>query len=128
MALADVEGLITFTYYNDLERASEFYRDVMGFELVIDVGFAKVYKVAENAHIGLVDGKKGLLKATKDKPVMLTFIVNDVDAWHRYLTENGVNIDQPPKEADYLNMKILLLKDPEGYVIEILEFLTKPYG
>jgi len=25
-------------------------------------------------------------------------------------------------------MKTLLFRDPEGYVIEILEFLAKPYG
>lgn len=128
LALGDVEGLITFTYYENLERASKFYSDIMGFELVIDVDFAKVYKISENAHIGIVDGNKGLLKATRDKPVMLSFIVNDVDTWYNYLIDKGVKINNSPQEADYLKMKVLLLEDPEGYVIEILEFLTKPYG
>jgi predicted enzyme related to lactoylglutathione lyase len=100
----------------------------MGFEEVIDVDFAKVYKVAENAHIGLVDGKRGSLKPSEDKPVMITVIVDDIDAWHRHLVENGVEIDQPPKEPPYLRMKTLLFRDPEGYVVEILEFLEKPYG
>jgi len=123
-----VEGSITFFYYDDLERASKFYGDVMGFEKVIDVDFAKVYKAAENTHVGLVDGKRGFLKAAEDKPVMLSFMVDDVDSWHRHLQGRGVKIDQPPKQADYLRMKVLLFKDPEGYVLEILQFLTKPYG
>ena len=97
MELPKPEGLITFTYYHDLDRACEFYSEVMGFEKVIDVDFAKVYKAAENAHIGLVDGKRGFLKPSEDKPVMITVIVDDVDAWHRRLVENGVEIDQPPR-------------------------------
>ena len=128
MTTPELEGLITFTYYDDLESACKFYGEIMGFEEVIDVDFAKVYKVAENAHIGLVDGKRGSLKPSKDKPVMITIIVDDVDAWHMYLVENGVEIDQPPKEPPYLRMKTLLFRDPEGYVVEILEFLAKPYG
>jgi predicted enzyme related to lactoylglutathione lyase len=99
MSPPDSEGLITFTYYDDLERACQFYGGVMGFEEVIDVDFAKVYKVAENAHIGLVDGKRGSLKPSEDKPVMITVIVDDIDAWHRHLVENGVEIDQPPQGA-----------------------------
>jgi lactoylglutathione lyase len=128
MTTPEPEGLITFTYYEDLERACKFYGEIMGFEEVIDVDFAKVYKVAENAHIGLVDGERGSLKPSKDKPVMITVIVDDVEAWHRHLVENGVEIDQPPKESPYLRMKTLLFRDPEGYVVEILEFLAKPYG
>lgn len=128
MNLSKPEGLIVFTYYNDLNRACDFYSEVMGFEKVIDVDFAKVYKIAENAHIGLVDGKRGSLKPFKDKPVMITIIVDDIDTWHRHLVENKVEIDQPPKEPTYLKMKTLLFRDPEGYIIEILEFLAKPYG
>ena len=123
-----IEGLITFFYYNDLERASQFYRDVMGFELVIDLDFAKVYKIYDDAHVGLVDGNRGYLKAGLEKPVMLTFIAKDVDVWYRYLRGKGVEIEQEPREADYLKMKTLLIRDPEGYLIEILKWLTHPYG
>lgn len=128
MKSKSIDGLITFTYYDDLEKAEKFYGEIMGFELVIDVDFAKVYKVADNAHIGIVGGKKGSIKPTEDKPVMLTVVVNDIDAWYIYLKERNVDIFQPPETSSYLNMKTLLMKDPEGYVIEILEFLTKPYG
>jgi len=59
-----VNGLITFLYYDDLEKAEEFYRDVMGFDLVVDQGWAKILNVAEKAHVGLVDGNVGYHKAS----------------------------------------------------------------
>jgi lactoylglutathione lyase len=80
MALEGVEGMITFTYYNDLEKAAEFYGETMGFELVIDVAFAKVYRVSGSSHVGIVDGERGFLRAKEDKPVMITFVVEDIDA------------------------------------------------
>ena len=128
MDMNGIEGMITFTYYHDLTAAERFYGEVMGLEKVVDVGFAKVYKAAENAHMGIVDSAEGHLEASEDKPVMLTFIVEDIEAWHRRLEANGVDITQPPKEAPYLGMKTMLFRDPEGYVGEILEWLKKPYG
>jgi len=128
MSAQGIEGMFTFTYYDDLDEAERFYRDVMGFEKVIDVEFAKVYKVAGNSHVGLVDGSKGFLKTSDEKPVMLTFVVDDIEAWNQRLKEAGVEITQLPKEATYLKMKTMLFKDPEGYVLEVLEFLKKPYG
>ena len=128
MDMNDIEGMITFTYYHDLEAAAKFYEEVMGLEKVVDVEFAKVYKAAENAHMGIVDSAEGHLNAAEEKPVMLTFIVDDIEAWHSHLVENGVEITQPPKEVSYLRMKTMLFKDTEGYVGEILEWLKKPYG
>ncbi len=128
MDVSEIEGQIIFTYYNDLEAAARFYRDLMGFEPDIDVEFAKVYKVYGSTHVGIVDGNLGSIKATEDKPVMISFIVGDIESWHEYLKEKGVDVFQPPKEAAYLKMKTMLFRDTEGYVLEILEFLKKPYG
>ena len=128
MSIRGVDGSITFFYYEDLEKADEFYDDVMGFEKVIDMDFAKVFRVSGGAHFGIVDGTRGSMRPTEDKPVMFTVIADDIEAWHGYLKERGVEIDQPPKVASYLKMKTMLFRDSEGYVIEILEFLTKPYG
>ncbi len=128
MPMEGIEGSITFFYYEDLGRAEEFYGGVMGLEKVIDVGFAKVFRVSGGAHFGIVDGKRGSMRPTRDKPVMFTVIVDDIETWYMRLKDRGVEIDQPPKSASYLKMKTMLFRDPEGYVIEILEFLTEPYG
>ncbi|MFH2111260.1 MAG: VOC family protein [Candidatus Bathyarchaeota archaeon] len=123
-----IEGMITFTYHDNIEKASEFYRDVLGLQPVMNRDWVKIYKAGADSHIGLVDSEHGYLKPSKDKPVMLSIMVQDIDAWHRRLTEKGVKTNHPPKEADGIHMRGFLTWDPSGYVIELLEFLTKPYG
>lgn len=81
-----IEGMITFTYHDDLEKASTFYHDVLGLHPVMDQDWVKIYKAGADSHIGLVDSKHGYLKPSQDKPVMLSIIVQDIDAWHRRLT------------------------------------------
>jgi len=117
-----VDGLITFLYYNDLGKAEEFYRDVMGFTLVTDQKWAKIFKVAENAHVGLVDGDVGYHKADPIKPVMVTVVVPDVDAWYEHFQRLGVETLSEPKDDEELGLRMFLLEDPEGYVIEIQRF------
>ncbi|MGD2200024.1 MAG: VOC family protein [Candidatus Bathyarchaeota archaeon] len=117
-----VNGLITFFYYDDLEKASEFYGGVMGFELTTDQGWAKIFKVAEDAYVGCVDGNVGYHKPTMDKPVMLTVVVDDPDAWYHHLRSHGVETLSEPHDNEELNLRIFLLEDPEGYVIEIQKF------
>ncbi len=122
MSSPPVNGIITFFYYKDLARAAEFYDEVMGFQLVQDQKWAKIFKVRENAYMGCVDGNKGYHKADPTKPVMLTVIVDDPDAWYRHLKENGVETLNEPHDDDELGLRIFLLHDPEGYVIEIQKF------
>ncbi|MCW4048962.1 MAG: VOC family protein [Candidatus Bathyarchaeota archaeon] len=123
-----IEGMITFTYHDDIEKANKFYRDTMGFKQVMDRDWVKIFKVGADSHVGLVDSEKGFLKPQKEKPVMLSFMVDDIDAWYSKLTEQGVKTNHPPQVGDDIHMSGFLLWDPSGYVIEILQFLTKPYG
>jgi predicted enzyme related to lactoylglutathione lyase len=122
MTDVDVDGLITFFYYDNLEEAVRFYTEVMGFDLVIDQVWSKIFKVAEKAHVGLVDGRKGYHRPSSVKPVMLTVLVPDVDAWYGRLKRLGVKTLSEPKDSEELNLRMFLLEDPEGYVIEIQKF------
>lgn len=123
-----VEGFITFTYHEDLERAADFYRDVLELDMVMDRSWVKIFKLGKDSHIGLVDSKRGFLKPSEEKPVMLSIFVEDVEKWYRKLTEKGVKTKQPPSEEEEIHMKGFLIWDPSCYVVEIFQFLTKPYG
>lgn len=118
-----IEYPIFFFYYEDLERALNFYRGVLGLELAIDQGWCKILKINDSAYLGLVDEKKGSLRAVKEKGALLTLVVEDVDAWHEKLQEKGV----PGLTPTFLNAEIgvygFFFLDPEGYKIEIQKFL-----
>ena len=124
----EINGTITFFYYDDLERATEFYEDIMGFEKVIDIPLAKVFRVHGDSHVGLVDGHTGYLRYGESKPVMLSWFSDDIDAWHRHLKAKGMEIEQPPEKQSYLEMRTMLFRDPEGYLLEVMQWLKKPYG
>jgi len=123
LAEAGVEGLITFLYYRDLNRAARFYEDVMGFELTVDEGWAKIYRALDGAYVGLVDERRGYHRASASKPVMVTVVVADVDAWYRGLRERGVETLNEPRDVEEVGIRAFLLEDPEGYVIEVMKFL-----
>ena len=97
--MKDIEGMITFTYYNDIENATEFYRETLGFTEVMNREWVKIFKVGKDSHIGLVNAEKGYLKPQAEKPVMLSVFVEDVDAWYRMLEEKGVKTNHPPQKG-----------------------------
>ena len=120
--MPSIDGSITFLYYNDLGKAVKFYKEVLGLEITVDQGFAKIFKLHNGGHIGLVDGKKGSLKPSKDKPVMVTLLVPNVDEWFNHLIKKGVETRSPPKDDPDTKTRYFMFQDPEGYVIEIQRF------
>ena len=118
-----ITGMITFLYYKDLPTVAKFYEEVLGLELVIDQGFAKIYKVAGDAHIGIVDETRGYHKANPIKPVEITLLVTDVDAWYKRVLSQGVTTLTEPRDLVTPHLRMFLMQDPEGYVIEIQKFL-----
>ena len=118
-----IEGMITFLYYKDLAKVAQFYEDVLGLKLVIDQGFAKIYQVAGQAHIGLVDETRGYHRSNPIKPVEITLLVPDVDAWYQRIRSLGIETLTEPTIISSVNVRAFLLQDPEGYVVEIQKFL-----
>jgi len=116
------DGLLTFFYYKDLAKAAEFYENIMGFDLVVDQKWAKIYRVKGSALMGCVDGNVGYHKPNEIKPVMLTVIVDDPDAWYSHFKKHGVETLSEPHDDKDMGLRIFLLEDPEGYIIEIQKF------
>ncbi|MEM0991217.1 MAG: VOC family protein [Pseudomonadota bacterium] len=111
---------ITFIYYRDLLRAEAFWRDVMGLTLAIDQGHvAKIFRMADGAHIGLVDEAHGMNDWTEKKPIQICLRVEDVDAWYAYCQGFGAANLSQMFENDKLGIRAFVFDDPEGYQIEI---------
>ncbi len=123
-----LEGTLTLFYYDDLEKAFNFYRDVVGFDFVADFGYVKLFKVIEGALLGLVDGELGSHRTSPSKPVRLVVMVNDIDSWFRRVKAGGVNtFEDEPFTGERMKLKGFTFEDPEGYTVEMVQYLT-PYG
>ncbi len=110
---------ITFFYYDDLTAVIPFYEKVLGFELVLDQGLARIYRVGRG-HFGIVDGHRGHLRSQPNSAVLLTIVVDDVPAWHARMQAAGVT-----GLSDILLGRFcehFFFEDPQGYAIEIQRF------
>ncbi|SFS09310.1 VOC family protein [Yoonia litorea] len=116
---------ITFFYYRDLPAAMRFYENVLGLSLAIDQGWCKIYRIAEGAHVGLVDETKGMNKWLPEKCVQLCIRVPDVDAWYAYAQEESLDNLSELFVNDDIGIRAFVFNDPEGYQIEI-QSATRP--
>ena len=110
---------VTFLYYRDLAGAQRFYEEVLGLDLAIDQGWAKIYLLAGAAHVGLVDETRGMHRAADEKPVQLCLRVADVDAWRDWVAGCGVSGLSEMFENEALGIRAFVFDDPEGYQVEI---------
>lgn len=118
-----VQSQITFFYYRQLEPAERFYGDVLGLQLVEDQQYAKIYRTASNAFLGIVSGARGFHQPRPENAVLLTLVVDDVSEWYTYLEQSGVDLLTSVKEMEGIQVRGFFLKDPGGYTLEVQQFL-----
>lgn len=114
---------ITFLYYHDLDAAVPFYRDVLDLKLDRDQGWCKIFRLNDSSCVGLVDQTQGSVPASEDKPVLLTLVVDDVDAWYQHLQNEDVAVHGEPMLHEDIGVYCFFCEDPEGYTIEIQKFV-----
>ena len=69
-------GSITWTYHNDLLKMQQFYEEVLGFRMVADQGWTKIFQTSPTGFIGLVDERRGMLDYADEKAVEITWKVS----------------------------------------------------
>jgi catechol 2,3-dioxygenase-like lactoylglutathione lyase family enzyme len=111
---------ITFYYYADIHAVAPFYEQVLGFELVLDQGMARIYRIAGNAYFGIVDGNKGHLPHRPESATLLTIVSEDVAGWHARLSTADVEGLSEILRGTYCEH--FFFQDPAGYAIEIQRF------
>ena len=114
---------ITFFYHKDIEPAVRFYGEIMGFQLVSDQGWAKILRIAGNSYMGVVAGEKGFHRLQEKNAVLLTVVVDNVQAWHERLRETEAILLTELQDKPDIQVRCFFLQDPAGYAIEIQQFL-----
>jgi len=118
-----IEDQITFLYTEDLNRAGDFYSEVMGLELVLDQGMCRIFRTRKGAYLGVCQNKEKQRDARK-VGLIFTLVVEDVDGWYRYLeTQEVASLQGEPKVNEEYGIYHFFLQDLDGYNLEIQRFL-----
>jgi catechol 2,3-dioxygenase-like lactoylglutathione lyase family enzyme len=110
---------ITFTYTDDLDRASGFFREIMELELVLDQGPCHIYRLTETSFIGVCNLPD---RPTDAAGVTITIVSDDVDGWRDFLESKGLVYQRLPARSERFRIYSSLFVSPHGYRIEIQRF------
>ena len=119
--MQDFDGVITWVYFDDLDKTSAFYGDVLGLALWRDAGSARIFRVGPAAMIGVC-------RAFADRVVqpaggMITLLTDAVDETYARLLAEGAELEVPPERLERFGIYSFFCRDPNGYVIEVQSFL-----
>lgn len=113
-------------YYRDLPRATRFYQETLGFELVEDYGFGKLFQVAATSFLMLIDASIGRHSADEPKTVTTAFITDELEGWWDYLTGLDLPVRAPFNYQPGKPHDGFVVIDPEGYYLEFERFNPHP--
>ena len=107
---------------NDIERAEEFYGEILGFELLRKMGKSmSVYGVGEEDTLVLVEAETSYDPSSRDYRVdHFGFYVDspdEVDKLAEYFRENEVTVLSGP--ANRKRGRFVFISDPDGNMIEV---------
>ncbi|MEE0955722.1 MAG: VOC family protein [Eubacterium sp.] len=114
----------------DLEASRKFYGEVLGLEALptVDMGDHELwyFSLGGGAMLELIlykDRQPELHPAVKTKGIYRHFAlaVDDLDALYEKLTAAGTRILQEPAYVPNLKFRNILIEDPNGVEIEIVE-------
>jgi catechol 2,3-dioxygenase-like lactoylglutathione lyase family enzyme len=105
----------------DIERALQFYRDLLGFSVTFSIGnplsFVIIKQGEAQLHLGLSPDKAGSFHAH--------IMVDQLDAVYERLVEAGATIRQAPK-IQSLGLRDIVIADPDGNTFELAEPIAAP--
>ncbi len=120
----EVQATVLWLYYRDIPAMEAFYERLLGVDLLVDQGWAKVYEASRTGFIGLVDGERGLHQATDEKGVTVSFFTSDVDAWFARVQEQQLELRTPDLTDESGRVRVFVAYDAEGYFLEWDTFLA----
>jgi catechol 2,3-dioxygenase-like lactoylglutathione lyase family enzyme len=112
------KATVVWFYYKDMEGIQRFYEEVLGLDLIVDQGWAKIYPIGPTGYFGLVDEQLGMHNFTEDKAVTLSMFTANLDAWYDYLSNDDRIEMRSPAIEEEVPYRAFVAYDPEGYFLE----------
>jgi catechol 2,3-dioxygenase-like lactoylglutathione lyase family enzyme len=86
----------------------------------LDQGSCRIYRVTSDGFLGFCQRESA---PQPPQGIIFTIATRQVDAWYKYLSERGVAFEKPPALNPDYNIYHCFLRDPNGYLLEIQQFL-----
>jgi catechol 2,3-dioxygenase-like lactoylglutathione lyase family enzyme len=118
MVKEPINAAITFLKTTNLEKTSHFYQDILNFKLVLDQGTCRIFRILPGAYIAFCIQDK----EPDNREVVITLVLEDVDAACSALELAGVPIEVQPRINENYRIYQCFARDPNGYLIEIQRF------
>ena len=115
-----------FLYYEDLDRALDFYSNILGMEVVADYKMAYILRMSSDSYLILVDESKGMHSAEEPKTVALALLTGQLGQWYQYLLTQEVEIKYEYQSKEGSAHDGFVVVDPEGYLLEFEQFNQHP--
>jgi len=112
------KATVVWFYYKDMAGIQRFYEEVLGFDMVVDQGWAKIYPIGPTGYFGLVDEQRGMHNFTEDKAVTLSMFTASLDGWYEYLSNDDRIEMRSPEIEEEVPYRAFVAYDPEGYFLE----------
>jgi catechol 2,3-dioxygenase-like lactoylglutathione lyase family enzyme len=122
----EASGTVTFLPTADLEAVDAFYGGLLGLPLVRDQDVCRIYRASRGS--GAPDGgsywgfcDRGYAVPAEVR-VVLTLLVDDVEAAYRELLARGAAPEGPPAHHERYAVTSFFVRDPNGYLVEYQRF------
>ena len=121
----------TRLYVEDYDSCLKFYRDILGLEVAmisqvdryveLATGETKLTIMCRSKVKEYFGSRTAVAFGQKDDAIALSFSVKDVDAACKYLENQNVEIVSAPWNFADWGVKLALIRDPEGNLVELVE-------
>ncbi len=113
---------ITFLGTKDLDKISHFYQHILGMTIYKHQDVCLIFNIINQNKISFCEH---LAVVHEDKSLILTFVTEKVDEPDNKLIKFRIDYVEQPKINEKFNNNHFFFKDPNGYTIEIQQFLDK---
>ena len=116
------DAFIPFYPVHDLEATRDFYVRELGLELEREEGRCMILRAA-GGHVGfcLFDGS-----LPDHDGLTLALVSPDVDGVYQRLRRLGAETELPPRRDEHYRVYHFYARDPDGYRVEIRQFIERP--
>jgi predicted enzyme related to lactoylglutathione lyase len=114
------DAFIAFYPASDLAATRDFYERDLGLALARDQGSCLIFRVAGGGYLGFCQHERA---ASAHAGVILTLVLEDVDAVYRRLQRLAVETEGPPRLNEGFGIYHFFARDPDGYRLEVQRFL-----